>query len=703
MIPRATRNLRAGLLVLLFLVATAVVWSVWLRPGPPPAPPRIAGASGSGTTSTGLVLRSFRAGDERFVIKARTSEGQEKEGLRLHGVEVTFPYVDKGKPASATITADECLCEPEPRRAAFRGHVRVTTEDGLELLTESLDYRGEDGLAESAEEVRFKRGRVSGSGKGMRYDAEGQTLELRADVRLHIEEEGKPATDIQAGRARAQRSDDTMHFEGGVVVRKGSDWLEAAALSLGFLGDFAVMTRAVARDDVRVLTSDALVVPNAKRVAGGGGRRLACRKLDIVFRPTGPLEAAVASGGHDESGAPLYAELELIPSRKGPPERRRLQARVIVFRFDDQGRLAALQGQLGTIASAEPKGPEPNGPRGPVAKEARAENLVARVDPASGDLQGVDFDGGVTFAQGRQTASAAKARYDAGRETLYLTGDARVTDEEQGTNLRADAIDLGTRKEVVAARGSVRHTMAARRSPAPGGLLSGDEPAVFLARNFDYDGATRIAHYRDDALLRSGKDEVRAPLLVVEEPAAGQRRLTGTGGVASILHPRASPSAKKAPEAVDARSQEMVYDEAKSRVTYTGDVAIRQGDIRTKSPEAVVTLSGDGKTVESMVAGEPVEVVQGARKATGTKGTYTPSEERFVLVGEKVELVDPERRIEGRILTFQVGDDRIRVDGQEETRTEAVFKRDSTKPPPPKPAPAPPRSDAPPKSDSSKP
>jgi lipopolysaccharide export system protein LptA len=89
----------------------------------------------------------------------------------------------------------------------------------------------------------------------------------------------------------------------------------------------------------------------------------------------------------------------------------------------------------------------------------------------------------------------------------------------------------------------------------------------------------------------------------------------------------------------------------------------------------VVTLAREGGGVDRMIAGEPVEVVQGARRATGERGTYTPADETFVLVGEKVVLQDVDRRLEGRILTFQVGGDRIRVDGREEVRTEAVFKR----------------------------
>jgi lipopolysaccharide export system protein LptA len=89
----------------------------------------------------------------------------------------------------------------------------------------------------------------------------------------------------------------------------------------------------------------------------------------------------------------------------------------------------------------------------------------------------------------------------------------------------------------------------------------------------------------------------------------------------------------------------------------------------------VVTLSADGEAVDHIVVGEPVEVLQGLRRATGREGTYTPQNETLVLVGEKVVLTDVDRHVEGRVLIFQVGNDRIRVDGREEERTEAVFKQ----------------------------
>jgi lipopolysaccharide transport protein LptA len=119
----------------------------------------------------------------------------------------------------------------------------------------------------------------------------------------------------------------------------------------------------------------------------------------------------------------------------------------------------------------------------------------------------------------------------------------------------------------------------------------------------------------------------------------------------------------------------MVYEEEKQQIVYKGEVAIRQGDIRSKSPEATVQLSADGSAVQTLVAGEPVEVVQGDRKGVGARGTYTPDRETFLLVGEKVTVNDPTQQVEGRSLTFHVGDDRILVDGREEVRTESIFKR----------------------------
>ena len=126
----------------------------------------------------------------------------------------------------------------------------------------------------------------------------------------------------------------------------------------------------------------------------------------------------------------------------------------------------------------------------------------------------------------------------------------------------------------------------------------------------------------------------------------------------------------------------MVYEESKRALTYEGDVAIKQGDIATRSPQAWIVLTPDGTRVESMTAGDTVEVVQGNRKARGSHGIYTPRDETMVLTGERVVLQDPQQQVEGRSLTFHVGDDRILVDGREQVRT-TIIRAQQKEPPSP--------------------
>jgi lipopolysaccharide transport protein LptA len=386
------------------------------------------------------------------------------------------------------------------------------------------------------------------------------------------------------------------------------------------------------------------------------------------FHQSGTLDLATAAAGHDEQGAALWAELEVLPGPGERPERRRMQSRVFQFRFDEEGHLRRLDGQDGVVAVLEPLKPGPA-----ASRSVRCQQLVASMDPASGELETAEFSGEVELAEAKRRATGQGATYSEAKSALLLTGSPRIVDEEQGSDLRADTIEVGVRSGDVAARENVRHQLTGRGRP---GLLGESEPVLLLARFLDYQSAARKGRYRENALLRSGRDEVRAPLIVLEEPAPGRRRLHASGGVASILHPRTGGAQKRGAAPVEARAQEMDYEEARSLVVYKGDVTMRQGDIQTRSPEATLTLTPDGSALEKLVAGEPVEVQQGERRASGTRGTYTPEDETMVLVGEKVILKDPSHQVQGRSLTFHAGDDRILVDGREEVRTEAIFRKE---------------------------
>src|SRR4029453_2677798 len=175
------RVLRGGLLGLALLVIGAVGWSLKGRPSPAstpsPLPSSAPTISKEDTRTTGLVYRSFKEGKEAYVLEAESMVGREQEELNLRQVKLTFGYLADGEKQKAAVTGDECAYSPNIQKAVFKGHVRVTTEDGFELSTDTLTYRGDKGTARTNSSAEFKRKDMSGSSTGIVYSAVDDRVE----------------------------------------------------------------------------------------------------------------------------------------------------------------------------------------------------------------------------------------------------------------------------------------------------------------------------------------------------------------------------------------------------------------------------------------------------------------------------------------------------------------------------------------------
>jgi lipopolysaccharide transport protein LptA/LPS export ABC transporter protein LptC len=630
-------------------------------------------ASGEGTTIEDVSFFRFDEGEEKVQLNARAWTSQEDGVVHLEGVEVTFPFVAQGEEATATVTADECFYTARIEKALFRGNVHVVTSDGFDLTSDSLDYLGQAGVARTEDAVEFSKGAVSGSAVGAEYRTARDEIILKKRVQLRVEDdEGGPPTEIDAARAGGSRQTHVVRFGGGVEVRQGPRQLRSDWLQLRLSRELDRIRRASAGDEVNVFMASGADLPGAA-VPTGGQRRLRCWRLRLVYHESGDLRRVEATKD---------ALLEMLPGPDEPREKRRVEADQIFFDFDEEGRMRGVRTLTGgrplrhSVLSSEPLASAPGGTR-------RVESLraFANLDPVSGALLSADFEEKVILTEPGRKAWAEHASYDESERRLVLQkGAPRIREEAEGSELQAERIEIATDTGNILALEGVRHTLE-REGEGGRGMLAGSEPTVLVCQRFEYDRAKKKAWYRENALLRSGQDEVRAPLIVLAEPAPGERRLNAREGVASLLHPRSAEGAESEPKPVRTQSQEMVYEEKAGRVVYRGDVRIRQGDITTLSPEAVVTLSEGGDEVQRIVAGEPVEVRQGLRQAKGQTGTYTPADETMRLEGEEVVLQDVDRLVRGRVLTFKVGEDRIRVDGREEVRTEAIFKkREPSKP-----------------------
>ena len=667
MTPRTTRLIRGGLLVGMAVLAAVVTRSLSSRTTRPAASSSPS-AEESPTTATrmeGFTHFRMEMGETKFSVRAKSYTGKEGEEMHLQGVEVQFTYMARGTPGTSTITADESIYTPTLQKAVFRGNVQVVTEDGFVLDTASLVYRGDKNLSRTDDPVRFRRKDLSGSATGVVYDAAARRLELLADVVLRLQDPDNPPMDIKSARAVFERQDGLLKFIDTVEVVQGGDRLTAGRFLVNIADDTQAVYRAQAVDNVNLwMGGGNLVQGLAPGSAGRGPRHLAGKKLDLWFRPDRTLQEATA--GPD-------AVLTIRPGKGDPPEKRILKARFLAFAFDERGKLSELRGQKDSSFVAEPVPPSKASPR-----TLTCQSFIARVDPATGEPALIEFTKDVVFVEGTQRATAEKAYLDGAKSALFLQEGPSLADSAQGSKLTAKVIQLATRSGDVEAHDDVRHMLD--KPGAQGGLLGGKGGSTLLAADrFEYTASTKLASYRKSALLRTGKDEIRADEIRIQEMAGGKRRLEAAGSVVSRMHPAAEKGAAKPAATVEAKAREMTYEEGKNEIVYAGDVVIRQGDIQTTSPKATLKLIESGNSIDTLVAGEPVEVRQGARRATGARATYTPRTETMLLVGEKVVLKDPTQELEGRSLTFHVGDARILVDGREEVRTQLIIRQDKPK------------------------
>jgi lipopolysaccharide transport protein LptA len=613
------------------------------------------------TRQTHGLYRIYKEGKERTTIEYGALVGQEGEAMRLRSVTVKSLYVSEGQEGTVTIRSDEALYNEEQGRVVFRGHVKVVTADGLEVESDDLIYRSDRATAHTDGPARYVRKGLTGSSKGVQYDGDSGRIAMPADVSFRIEgDAGQPPTLIKSRRATVLRAQGLMRFQGDVALDQGRDKLRSEDLALSFDPETRLVRTATATGKVVLKTSGSAVLPGMQAVAAaaGGTRDLQSRRLFLGFRPDRTLEKAIAGGG---------ARLVLLPGPKQRQERRTIDAEVLTFEFDAAGRAERLRGNKDCRMLAENLGSDPQ------PRLVTADRIRGKLDPETGEAQRMDFEKDVTFSRPDAKATSGFARYSHGA-SLRLQEDPKI--QQETGDLQADTIDIIPETGDVNASGKVRHLLRRRSGAARTGLLSGqDAPTLVTSRRFAYQQAKKSALYEGDALLRSGRDEIKAPKLVLEEDAKGARRLLGSQGVVSLLHPKSSKPGDPEPAAVEGRGADMLYEEGAGRIVYTGDVTIRQGDIQTVSPKATITLTADGNAVEKLVAGEPVAVQQGIRKANGRRGVYTPGNETMVLTGENVVLVEADRQTRGRSLTFKVGDDTILVDGEEEGRTETILKQ----------------------------
>ncbi len=606
---------------------------------------------------------------------------------KLTGVKVT---VDNRAGRNYTITGKEAQVGKDQSSYDIKGDVKLETSDGLTAFSEQASYTDAEKIVRAPGPVRFKRGRMSGTGVGFTFDEQRDTLWLLDQAVVTVAPDGTSGKmDITAGAFGFARTDRYMRFERtmhmdregqiidanqGIVTlfpdRDEPDLIElrgdarVSGAGLGALQSMAARDINLDYgDDGRTLQQATLAGQSSLQLAataGSAGQQLAGEFLDINLAPDGSVNSLSARD----------RVVVTLPAARDTPARS-IKANALTASGGAQG-LSLMKFQEGVNYSEAAT-------RTQGARVARAQSLDAALDPATGALKEATFTGAFHFTDGPLTATSNLARYRIGAGTLALSGKEGATVPEikdEALTIEADAIDVTLSPRKMVATGKVRSELLPPGKPSGAGpaakrpgLLGDKEPVIIVADALTYDEVTRRGEYKGQVVLLQGPTQIKADALTIDE-SKGDLIATGKVVTSLALVRKDSKPGAPAPPTIG-RGGSFTYTDQARRATYltTATLDGETGNLRAEKIEIV--LEPAENSLARLDATDKVTVVVDKRTVTGARLAYVPADEKYVVNGAPVTMIDADcQELSGKTLTFFKASDRVQVDGNDEVRTQ---------------------------------
>jgi lipopolysaccharide export system protein LptA len=286
---------------------------------------------------------------------------------------------------------------------------------------------------------------------------------------------------------------------------------------------------------------------------------------------------------------------------------------------------------------------------------------------------------------------AQTAVYRPATDTLVMQGDPRVV--EGGMTTTAVMIRIEHESGQATAEGDVKTTYSDVKAQPGGALLAGGEPIHVTAHTMTASRASGTAHYSGGARLWQSTTVVAAPVIDFDKekrtivaqsrelgasPAPGNNA-SQSGRVSTVL----TENKEGQPSPVNVSSSRLTYVDGQRVAHFEGGViangvdgtlTANQIDVHFKPAAAgsgpVPALPTQSGQLERMVATGDVYLQQPARHGHGERLVYTAANDQYVLTGGQPSVFDAERgTVTGDSLTFFNGDDRVLVEGGENSRS----------------------------------
>src|SRR5262245_7990749 len=407
---------RALSLLLLIMTITVIVMA-FLRARMRPQIPDLSPRTPLLTKTVTSVVEGYESvktekGREVWRLTAKKDTAYEDGRHELEKVDLIAHGEKNGK--SMRVVADRGSYLRDQSIVTFEGNVKVTTSDGLEVMTNLLKYDQLNEIASTEQPIRFRRGETSGSSTGAQLHAKTRHLTLLKDARVRSEnsdpkQKGGGPVEIQSEKANYSELEAVVRFEGNANVVQGEKSARADLIS-GFINQ---NTKKIDHIEMR---GNSLL----KSLEKGKASEMTSRDMDFFFDDVQQLKSAVATGAARayslEPDSPREINAERIEATYKPGEKES-----ILQTYTTQGRtVMKVQVTEGAAKAAEVS-----------ERVVEGDSIKANFREDSVYLGWAEANGNavLTITPKQITAKSEKKRLTAGKFTaeFYETGNAVKT------------------------------------------------------------------------------------------------------------------------------------------------------------------------------------------------------------------------------------------------------------------------------------
>jgi len=406
-------------------------------------------------------------------------------------------------------------------------------------------------------------------------------------------------------------------------------------------------------------------------VAPSETRILRSEQIDLEMKPGGKEVREI----HTLS----KAQLEFKPNR---PEQvhRVLDASKMLILYGDHSYVDTFKGW--NVSTRTDKPPKPEQKQAPAPAFTFSDEMTAKFQPNSSDIDRIDQRGHFRYQEGLRKASSNDAILEQKINRITLIKNAKVSDDTGFTS--ADLIVMNQDSGDMDATGKVLSVRSPDKNQKPGTSML-DQTQTLQAKADQMrsrDNNLRV-FYDGNAVIWQGANRITADKIDIDRD---EQVLHATGNVVSELVDNKKSStdtdSKTAPPPVDAavyttvKAPDLLYHDDTRIALYSGGVTLLRNAMTVTSKELRAFLTpktddnkNDSSLDHAFAEGNlmVVDVIGPNHKRTGSaeRGEYYTKEDKVVLTGGAPQIVDSLRGVtKGKLITYYSGDDRLLVEGE---------------------------------------